>query len=89
MKDKFLALVDVLEGLGKEVLAFCCLVSGLFLLIKGYLNGEQFTELVKTVSIAYISGATIGGTSDAILKHFKERAMDAIQAIKNKGQNAS
>ena len=41
MKDKFLALVDVLEGLGKEVLAFCCLVSGLFLLIKGYLAGER------------------------------------------------
>jgi len=74
IKDKFLAFVDVFEGLGKEVLAFSCLNIGLVLLVKGLINGQQFVDLVKSVGIAYIGGATIGGTSDAILQHLKEMA---------------
>ena len=74
IKDKFLGFVDVFEGLGKEVLAFTCLAVGLPLLVKGLINGSQFVDLVRGVGIAYITGATVGGTSDSILKHLKEMA---------------
>lgn len=74
LKECFLAFIDVFSDLGKEVLAFICLATGLVLIIKGLINGEEFVDLVKSVGIAYISGATIGGTSDAILKHLKDKA---------------
>ena len=79
IKDKFLAFVDVFEGLGKEVLAFSCLNIGLVLLAKGLLNGAQFVDLVRGVGIAYISGATVAGTSDSILQHLKDMAASAAK----------
>lgn len=75
IKGKFLAFTDAFEGLGKEVLAFTCLAVGIPLLIKGMITGGQFVDLVKSIGIAYVTGATVGGTSDAILQHLKERAM--------------
>jgi hypothetical protein len=83
IKDKFLATIDLFQGLGKEVLAFTCLAVGIPLLIKGLINGAQFTDLVKTIGVAYVTGATVGGTSDAILQHLKEKAMIAVAAIKD------
>lgn len=84
IKDKFLGFIDIFEGLGKEVLAFTCLVVGCVLLFKHLIDGGQFVDLVRGVGIAYITGATVGGTSDAILKHLKERAAEALSAVKNK-----
>ena len=84
IKDRFLATVDLFEGLGKEVLAFTCLAIGIPLLIKGFINGSEFTDLVKTIGVAYVTGATVGGTSDAILQHLKEKAMMAIASVKDK-----
>jgi hypothetical protein len=91
IKDKFLAFIDAFEGLGKEVLAFACLAIGLPLLIKGLINGAQFVDLVRGVAIAYITGATVGGTSDAILQHMKDMATSLvkIKMEKKDGMNES
>ena len=84
MKDYFLALVDCMEGLGKEVFSFIVLSSALVLLVKGILTGQQFTDLVKTIGVAYIGGCAVGSTSDALIKHLESK----IAAVKNtlKGQ---
>jgi hypothetical protein len=71
LKGKFLAFIDLFESLGKEVLAFTCLTTGLCLLLKGVLTGQQFVDLVKSVAVSYIAGATVGGTADAVLAHLK------------------
>lgn len=83
-KEKFLSFIDAFEGLGKEVLAFSCLMVGFFLLMRGLVNGAQFVDLVKGVGIAYITGATVGGTSAAILEHLKEQAQSVMEGIKDK-----
>jgi hypothetical protein len=79
IKDQFLSILDVLEGMGKEVFSFIVLTSGLILLCKGLLTGQQFTDVVKAIGVAYIGGCVVGNTGDSILAHLKERAQAAIK----------
>lgn len=87
VKELFLAFVDVLEGLGKEVFSFLVLLVGLILLIKTFITGQQFTDLVKSIGVAYIGGCAVGSTSDALIKHFEVKALEIknniIQKVKN------
>lgn len=80
IKGYFLAFIDCFQNLGKEVLAFSVFFMGIILLIKGLLNGQQFTDLVKTVGVAYIGGCAIGSTSDALIEHLKAK----VQSVKDK-----
>jgi hypothetical protein len=80
IKNYFLAFIDCFQDLGKETFSFVVLTSGLILLIKGILTGQQFTDLVKTIGVAYIGGCAVGSTSDALIKHLETKALE----IKNK-----
>jgi hypothetical protein len=80
IKEVFFAFIDCFEDLGKEVFSFLVLGTGLILLIKGLVSGQQYTDLVKTIGVAYIGGCAVGSTSDAIIKHLETRAL----AIKDK-----
>lgn len=71
MKGFFLAMLDLFEGLGKEVFCFLVLDVGVILLIKHLIDGGQFVDLTKSVGVAYIAGATIGSTAESILAHLK------------------
>lgn len=80
VKELFLGFIDCFEDLGKEVFSFVVLTTGLLLLVKGLLNGQQFTDLVKTIGVAYIGGCAVGSTSDALISHLEAK----VAAIKNK-----
>jgi hypothetical protein len=73
IKDTFLGFIDVFEGLGKEVFSFSVLNIGLVLLCKGYVTGQQFTDLVKAIGCAYMAGAAVGSTADALIKHLESK----------------
>jgi hypothetical protein len=73
VKDAFLAFVDVFEGLGKEVFALTVLGSGLVLLCKGMLTGQEYVDAVKDIGCAYMAGAAVGSTSDALIKHLESK----------------
>ena len=84
IKESFLAFIDCFEDLGKEVFSFAVLNMGLVLLIKGLINGQQFTDLVKAIGCAYIAGAAVGSTSDALIKHLEAQAQAAVKSVLNK-----
>lgn len=84
VKELFLALVDVLEGLGKEVFSFLVLAVGLVLLVKTFITGQQFTDLVKTIGVAYIGGCAVGSTSDALIKHLETKALEIKNTLTKK-----
>lgn len=86
MKRYFLAIVDCFQDLGKEVLAFCVFFIGIILLTKNYINGEQFTDLVKTIGVAYIGGCAVGSTSDLLIKHLETKALEIKDQLINKGK---
>lgn len=80
IKEYFLSFIDCFEDLGKEVFSFIVLGTGLILLVKSFLTGQQFTDLVKTIGVAYIGGCAVGSTSDALIKHLESKVVE----IKNK-----
>jgi hypothetical protein len=80
VKELFLAFIDCFEDLGKEVFSFLVLVAGLILLVKTLITGQEFTDLVKAIGVAYIGGCAVGSTSDALIKHFEAKALE----LKNK-----
>ena len=71
IKDLFLGFIECFDDMGKEVFSFLVLTMGLVLLFKGLLSGQQFTDLVKAIGVAYIGGCAVGSTSDALIAHFK------------------
>ena len=73
IKDAFLAFIDVFEGLGKEVFALTVLGTGLALLCKGLLSGQQYCDMVRAIGCAYMAGAAVGSTSDALIKHLESK----------------
>jgi len=84
VKDGFLAFVDVFEGLGKEVFALTVLGSGLVLLCKGIMTGQEYADTVKAIGCAYMAGAAVGSTSDALIKHLESK----VAALRGKADGS-
>lgn len=85
MKQYFIEFIDCFEGLGKEVFSFLVLISSLILLVRQIITAEQFTDLVKTIGVAYIGGCAVGSTSDALIKHLETKALELKEKLINKG----
>jgi hypothetical protein len=84
LKEKFIAFVDLFEDLGKETFSFIVLSSGLVLLCKGLLTGQEFSSMVQAIGVAYIGGCAVGSTSDALIKHLEARAQaKAAEVLSN------
>lgn len=84
IKNLFLGFIDCFEDLGKEVFSFLVLTTGLTLLIKGIITGQQYTDLVKTIGVAYIGGCAVGSTSDALIKHLEAKVVSMKSKIEDK-----
>lgn len=82
IKDLFLGFIDCFEDLGKETFSFLVLTLGLILLVKGFVTGQQFTDLVKAIGVAYIGGCAVGSTSDALIAHFKSKIEQVVKETK-------
>jgi len=84
LKESFLDFVGVFDELGKETFSFLVLTSGLFLLVKGFLSGQEYTDLCRAIGVAYLASAAAGGASDALIEHLKQRAQDTAAMLKAK-----
>ena len=88
LKERFLALIDLFEGLGKEMFCFLVLDVGVVLLCKHLIDGGQFVDFTKCIGVAYITGATVGSTANSILSHLKNKASQLKTEVTNVVNNS-
>ena len=59
MKQKLIEFITVVSGMRKTIVMVLLVIIGVFFRIKGYLDGNQFVELLKNTVIAFFSANSI------------------------------
>jgi hypothetical protein len=73
--------LGILSGFKKSIVITITLALGMFLLVKGFINGEQFVDLLKDSLIAYISLSGVETVSATAAKWVATRATKEIDGI--------
>ena len=73
--------LGILSGFRKSLMALFLLGLGSFLLVRGYIDGAQYVDLMKDVMIAYISLAGVESVTPAVAGWMATKATKDIDGV--------
>jgi hypothetical protein len=59
MRQRIAEFLDIFMGFRKVIVWFTLLVIGVIFRYKSFVDGEQFVELMKTVTISFFAGNSV------------------------------
>ena len=87
MSAYILDFLNILTGLRKTVVMLLVMVISTWLIVRGYLNGQNYTELLKTVVIGFFGANSVEHFSSMVQAHLQgklpQSSNAAVQAVEN------
>ena len=80
MKQKWLDFLNIIQGLRKTLVMFLLMIIGVWFRLKGYLSGDNFTDLFKATVIAYFGANSVEHFTAMVQQHLVSRDAKAAAA---------
>ncbi len=81
MKQKWLDFLNIIQGLRKTLVMFLLMIIGVWFRLKGYLSGDNFTDLLRATVIAYFGANSVEHFTSMVQQHLVSK--DAREAAAN------
>ncbi len=74
MKEKLAEFLDVIMGFRKLIVMLLVFTISVSFRLKGYLNGDQFTDLLKAVVIAFFGANSVEHFTSMVEQHLENKS---------------
>lgn len=78
MKQKVIDFLNIFSALNKSIVMFLLLAISIIFRVKGYLNGDNFVELIKSTVISYYGVTGLVHFTSMIKDHLASKTTAAI-----------
>lgn len=73
MKQKLIDFLNIIQGLRKTLVMFLLMIIGVWFRLKGFLSGDNFTDLFKATVIAYFGANSVEHFTSMVQQHLVSR----------------
>ena len=81
MKQRLVDFLNIIQGLRKTLVMFLLMIIGVWFRLKGYLSGDNFTDLLRATVIAYFGANSVEHFTSMVQQHLVSK--DAANAAAN------